>query len=134
MKIRKFLNKLCLPQNICIMTSLQGHPHHGMHQWDIRIMTCTMRIFASLHTQMDICIITYLKGNICIMTYPLEDICISISVRRHLHHGLIMCAGTIMDKLCICDKSQIYIRFNPIYLVFCIVYHLFWTFLCVFMV
>ena len=26
------------------------------------------------------------------------------------------------------DKSQIYIRFNPIYLVFCIVYHLFWTF------
>ena len=31
------------------------------------------------------------------------------------------------------DKSQIYIRFNPIYLVFCIVYHLFWIFWCVFL-
>ena len=30
------------------------------------------------------------------------------------------------------DKGQIYIRFNPIYLVFCIVYHLVWTFWCVF--
>ena len=30
------------------------------------------------------------------------------------------------------DKSQIYIRVNPIYLVVCIVYHLFWTFWCVF--
>ena len=30
------------------------------------------------------------------------------------------------------DKSQIYIRFNPIYLVYCIIYHLFWTFWCVF--
>ena len=26
------------------------------------------------------------------------------------------------------DKGQIYIEFNPLYLVFCIVYHLFWTF------
>ena len=26
------------------------------------------------------------------------------------------------------DKGRLCIRFNPIYLVFCIVYHLFWTF------
>ena len=26
------------------------------------------------------------------------------------------------------DKSQIYMMFSPIYLVFCIVYHLFWAF------
>ena len=26
------------------------------------------------------------------------------------------------------DKGQICIEFNPIYLVFCVVYHLFWTF------
>ena len=31
------------------------------------------------------------------------------------------------------DKSQIYMRFTLIYLVFCIVYHLFWAFLCVFL-
>ena len=30
------------------------------------------------------------------------------------------------------DKGRLCIRFNPIYLVFCIVYHLFWTFWCVF--
>ena len=30
------------------------------------------------------------------------------------------------------DKSQIYMRFTLIYLVFCIVYHLFWVFLRVF--
>ena len=30
------------------------------------------------------------------------------------------------------DKSQICMRFTFIYLVFCIVYHLFWAFLCVF--
>ena len=30
------------------------------------------------------------------------------------------------------DKSQIYMRFTLIYLVFCIVYHLFLAFLCVF--
>ena len=31
------------------------------------------------------------------------------------------------------DKSQIYMIFTPIYLVFCIVYHLFWAFLCLFL-
>ena len=31
------------------------------------------------------------------------------------------------------DKSQIYMRFTLIYLVFCIVYHLFWAFLLVFL-
>ena len=31
------------------------------------------------------------------------------------------------------DKSQIFMRFTLIYLVFCIVYHLFWAFLCVFL-
>ena len=30
------------------------------------------------------------------------------------------------------DKSQIYMRFTLIYLVFCIIYHLFWAFLLVF--
>ena len=29
------------------------------------------------------------------------------------------------------DKGQICIKANPIYLVFCVVYHLFWTFWCV---
>ena len=33
-----------------------------------------------------------------------------ILIRRHLHHGLNMCTGTIMDKLCICTSaSDIYI-------------------------
>ena len=31
------------------------------------------------------------------------------------------------------DKSQIYMRFTLIYLVFCIVYHLFWALLLVFL-
>ena len=31
------------------------------------------------------------------------------------------------------NKSQIYMKFTLIYLVFCIVYHLFWTFWCVFL-
>ena len=31
------------------------------------------------------------------------------------------------------DKSKIYMKFTLIYLVFCIVYHLFWTFWCVFL-
>ena len=31
------------------------------------------------------------------------------------------------------DKSQIYMKFTLIYLVFCIVYHLFWTFGCLFL-
>ena len=33
-----------------------------------------------------------------------------------------------LKKNFISDKSQIYIRFNHIYFVFCVVYHLFWTF------
>ena len=48
-----------------------------------------------------ICIMAFLYRDICIMTYPLEDICISISVRRHLHHGLNACTGIVMNKLCI---------------------------------
>ena len=35
------------------------------------------------------------------MTYPLEDIHITISVSRHLHHGLNVGTSIIMNKLCI---------------------------------
>ena len=53
-----------------------------------------------------ICIMAFLQRDICIMTYLLEDICVSISVRRHLHHGLNACTGIIMNKLCIFIPAQ----------------------------
>ena len=47
------------------------------------------------------------------------------SMRGHMPHPL--------SNSWLCDKSQIYMRFTLIYLVFCIVYHLFWIFLLVFL-
>ena len=73
------------------------HLHHDIPTRSICIMTCplegicTTRHFASTSLQGDICIMAFLQRDICIMTYPLEDIHISISARRHLHHGNYIC-------------------------------------------
>ena len=51
-----------------------------------------------------------LTRSICIMTYPLEGICTTRFLHLHLcketfASQLNICAGTIMDKLCICTPA-----------------------------
>ena len=42
-------------------------------------------------------------------------------------------SGVLRTIAWVGDKSQIYMKITLIYLVFCIVYHLFWAFLCLFL-
>ena len=76
------MNKLCLHQSISVMIYPQG----------------------------GICIHYISTRSICIMTYPLKDICTIRFLHLHLYKKtfasrLNMCAGTIMDKLCICTPA-----------------------------
>ena len=76
----------------------KGHLHHGMHQWDIRIMACTIRTsaswhtpkrtFASWHTHKGAFTSWHTYMNIYIMAYLHEHLHHDIPTRGHLHHDI----------------------------------------------
>ena len=100
------------------------HLHHDIHTWTFTSWHTHKGAFTSRHTYMNIYIMAYPQGGIYIMAYlhghlhhdiptrsirimtcPLEDILHLHLCKETFSSRVNMCAGTIMDKLCICTLA-----------------------------